>query len=474
MMQQQEWKQKKPQQKQNFARQPVFSVEYFVDGTVEVYLHASLSVSNRYAHLTQLLRDLRADPAWCVVRLSEADKEAIVENKSSFSLSSSSREVVGNLTTAVPQLLNAHTTVRFRLVPFQEAQQLFYNNNRVRIYDFYSAEQARFEALRIRLTHCAETPCSISINHLQCAETTVEALPDTLETTYAAWTRAADASILQCDPIITIVVQNKESLMDMCASALLAAPGSNEKNASQASDEEKLNRVFEQIRVSMREDGTETRQFLAKTNYDSEMDAATMKAFTERIGVKYVPPTGCERQTEAQTIYRQRGSSMFASAANASAAATASRGVFVGGGGSISSGARSIYMSRAEERQRLDDTMRTWKQQQDQFNEEQHQQANNNAKQQRQQEWQSYHEREQQQQQTPQEQPLLSLGQMISEMTDVSFLRAQMQEQAKQISAMQQQLERQKQQENQRQTRKDTTSSGLTLAHFLQPTSFQQ
>lgn len=335
------------------SRQAVFSVEYFDDGTVEVLLDGSLSISNRYAHLTKLLHDFPDDPAWRVIRFTAFPHRDHNGTDGLFPTQEEDcqhAEFIGNLTVALPELFYEQTTVKFRLIPVDtENTHINFANDRVRVYDYCSLEQAIFEAHRIRLTHRSDTICQISVNHLQCAQTTTKELPKCVDSTYVAWKHAADPSMIQCEPVITICVQNKD-----CTVPLFKFTNPGEKMTTES--------------------------------FKKNDDAARLKG----TSITYKAPRGCERQSDAQAIYRERFSTMLSPQPQVSCA-------------------KSIYDEGANE---YSGFLRR------QFPQKEFKMS------------------------APIYNPEKSLGEFVSDMSDVSSLRSQLEEQAKQIAMLRQRFER--------------------------------
>lgn len=305
------------------TRQPLFAVEYFGDATVEVAMSASLSVENRYAHLTQLLRDLRGDAAWLVFRVEK--NETCTFNDDSYR----SAEIVGNLTRAIPEMLCAHTEIRFRLVPCATSV-LFAESKMERCFDFQSVEQARFEAQRIGLTHAPSTRCTISLNHVQCAQTTTSELAECLETTLRQWRGAADASMIVGEPVVSVVV-HRESACAMLQSQKEQVEQQQEQQQQQKEESaRRASRPSCSPPRSPSENNTEMQQRMptirvttSKNNWqcDQQNDLPQIDLTAPSVprqwqrrenAIRYDAPPRCERQTETQAIYNTfRGASLL-------------------------------------------------------------------------------------------------------------------------------------------------------------------
>lgn len=391
------------------ARHPAFSVEYYPDGTVEVYVHTSLTIANRYAHLTQLLHDLRGDPYWRVVRMTTPNAGGSCVDLPSPPVEEAfctDVEFVGNLTAAVPELMHAYTTARFRLVP-ADSNNVAYANTRTRSYDFNNIDQARFEAERIRLTHEPGTVCFIDVNHLQCTKTTTNALSDALETTYSDWRDAADMSMIELTPTITITVQNEKTLLELNRHRYQESRSgsgngnSNDNGNGNATDANSLTTIdtrnfefmSEMNKCKIGQLEVRKRARCAKDAPTADTDAD--QYFTNVSTIKYIPPVECERQNETQAIYKERGVKLF------------QRSNSRGPSHSIS----GIYKERPHVLRAV-------------LHQEQ-----------------------------PQHQAGPTLGQVVQEVVDVQALRTQVEEQAKLIERLQQQQYQQQQQQQEPQQR---------------------
>lgn len=103
------------------ARVPRFCVEYHADDTVEVFVHASLGLDQRYAHMARLLHMIAKDDAsWRVVNVARVTASGVLQLLPDAIVrddghSGSAR--LSQLAHTVPNLFAEGLHARFRLVP---------------------------------------------------------------------------------------------------------------------------------------------------------------------------------------------------------------------------------------------------------------------------------------------------------------------------------------------------------------------
>lgn len=264
------------------TRNPSFATQCFSDGSIEFEIHPSVGVCERYAILTQMLRNKQFSANWTV----KNNTNGVARLPS---------DTIGNLTVVCPELLKAWSSARILVEPPSEkATQVGFDFFfRSRSYDFKGVEQARFEVQRMVLTHCPTTRCSVGVNFGEVAQTSIESLPDSLEHALSLWANAKLNVYEQ--PIVTVTVYSQKNGSGLSESLFHGAAG------VASSVEKRKDDALTQIQVSCSPDGKGPKP----GNSNKEKSLMPEKPKSAKP-IKYIAPEGCERQSEIQSIYGSR------------------------------------------------------------------------------------------------------------------------------------------------------------------------
>lgn len=190
------------------ARIPHFCIEHFQDGTVETFLHASLSVEQRYAYMARLLHTVVKDNAqWRVVAAARHTASGVLQYNADAIVADdgcSGAAHVSELLSAVPLLFDAETHVRLRLVPRTSGTVRTAPVPLLSNYTWTGLARCQYEVQRLRLimSEHANATCTLRIGRHSAAAVTGDQLCATFDRLRMQWMGERDEVVNRRDFVV--------------------------------------------------------------------------------------------------------------------------------------------------------------------------------------------------------------------------------------------------------------------------------